>query len=272
MTFLWPGLLLLITLLPLLVLAYVIGQRRRRPSSVRYSSLVLIRDALPRSSFVRRHLPFVLFAFALAGLAVALARPVVIASVPTNQTTIILSIDVSRSMCSTDIPPSRIQAAEAAATQFIESQGSSTQIGIVAFSGFAEIVQAPTADRQKLLDALQSLTTGRRTAVGSGILDGKLAAFGPLRALQVTTDWRLENLGSTSKPNAVDFHGRLADGRLDGEGSAKFGVSDPVIGRAGALLTIHNLAAQFALSETAQAHLAVEKGDKLGTVIVDCAR
>jgi len=171
MTFLWPGLLLLISLLPLLVLAYVLGQRRRRPSSVRYSSLVLIRDALPRSSFVRRHLPFVLFAFALAGLGVALARPVVIASVPTNQTTIILSIDVSRSMCSTDIPPSRIQAAEAAATQFIESQGSSTQIGIVAFSGFAEIVQAPTADRQKLLDALQSLTTGRRTAVGSGILD-----------------------------------------------------------------------------------------------------
>jgi NADPH2:quinone reductase len=35
---------------------------------------------------------------------------------------------------------------------------------------------------------------------------------------------------------------------------------------------IHNIAAQFALSETAQAHLAVEKGDKLGTVIVDCAR
>ena len=35
---------------------------------------------------------------------------------------------------------------------------------------------------------------------------------------------------------------------------------------------IHNIAAQFALSDTAQAHLAVEKGDKLGTVIVDCAR
>lgn len=35
---------------------------------------------------------------------------------------------------------------------------------------------------------------------------------------------------------------------------------------------IHNVAAQFALSETAQAHLAVEKGDKLGTVIVDCGR
>ena len=112
-----------------------------------------------------------MFALALAGLAVAMARPVVIASVPTNQTTIVLTIDVSRSMCSTDIAPSRIEAAEAAAIDFIESQGSSTQIGIVAFSGFAEIVQAPTTDRQMLLDAVRSLTTGRRTAVGSGILD-----------------------------------------------------------------------------------------------------
>jgi Ca-activated chloride channel homolog len=171
MEFLWPGLLVLLGLVPLLVLLYVLGQRRRRPSGVRYSSLVLIREALPGSSFARRHLPFALFALALAGLAVALARPVVIASVPTNQTTIVLAIDVSGSMCSTDIPPSRIEAAEAAAIQFIEGQGSSTQIGIVAFSGFAEIVQAPTTDRQLLLDAVHSLTTGRRTAVGSGILD-----------------------------------------------------------------------------------------------------
>lgn len=170
MEFLWPGLLLVLVLVPLLVLLYVLGQRRRRPSGVRYSSLVLIRDALPRSSFLRRHLPFALFALALAGLGVALARPVVIASVPTNQTTIILAIDVSGSMCSTDIPPSRIQAAEDAAAAFIRSQGAGTQIGLVAFAGFAEIVQAPTTDRQMLFDALHSLATGRRTAVGSGIL------------------------------------------------------------------------------------------------------
>lgn len=170
MDFLWPGLLLLLLLLPVLVLVYVLAQRRRRPSGVRYSSLSLIRDALPRTSFIRRHLPFALFALSLAGLAVALARPVVIASVPTNQTTIILTIDVSGSMCSTDIPPNRLQAAEAAATRFIQSQGSGTQIGLVAFAGFAEIVQAPTTDHQLLFDALRSLVTGRRTAVGSGIL------------------------------------------------------------------------------------------------------
>jgi Ca-activated chloride channel family protein len=170
MEFLWPGLLLLLALVPIMVVLYVLGRRRRRPAAVRYSSLILVREALPSSSFVRRHLPFALFAVALAALAVAVARPVVIASVPTNEATIVLAIDVSGSMCSTDVAPSRIAAAETAAANFISSQGSSTQIGIVAFSGFAEIVQAPTTDRQLLFDALQSLQTGRRTAVGSGIL------------------------------------------------------------------------------------------------------
>lgn len=170
MDFLWPGLLLLLGLLPVLVAAYAWSLRRRRPSGVRYSSLVLVREALPGSSRLRRHLPFALFVLAVGALVVAQARPVLIVSVPANQTSIILAIDVSGSMCSADIPPSRLQAAEAAAASFIQRQGSTTQIGIVAFSGFAEVVQPPTTDSEILLDALRSLATGRRTAIGSGIL------------------------------------------------------------------------------------------------------
>jgi Ca-activated chloride channel family protein len=79
-------------------------------------------------------------------------------------------MDVSRSMCATDIPPNRLLAAEAAASSFIEGQSSTTQIGIVAFAGFAEIVQSPTTDQEVLLDVVESLTTGRRTAIGSAIL------------------------------------------------------------------------------------------------------
>ena len=137
---------------------------------MRYSSLALVREALPHQSRLRRHLPFALFLLALASLVVALARPVAIVSVPTDQTTIILAIDVSRSMCSTDIPPNRLEAAEAAALSFIQRQKSSTQIGIVAFSGFAELIQPPTTDQEALQAAIESLTTGRRTAIGSGIL------------------------------------------------------------------------------------------------------
>ena len=169
MSLLSPGFLLFLGLLPVLVVTRVLLLRRRR-SAMRYSSLSLIQEALPGSSRVRRHLPFALFTLALASLVVALARPVDIVSVPAGETTVIFAMDVSRSMCATDIPPNRLEAAEAAAASFIERQGSTTQIGIVAFAGFAEIVQAPTTDQEVLLDVVQSLTTGRRTAIGSAIL------------------------------------------------------------------------------------------------------
>ena len=106
---------------------------------------------VPGSARRRRHLPFVLFAAALAALAFAVGRPVAIAAVPANQTTIVLVMDVSGSMCSDDIEPNRLIAAENAAAAFIEHQGPSTQIGIVAFSGFAQIVQTPTNDTAALI-------------------------------------------------------------------------------------------------------------------------
>jgi Ca-activated chloride channel family protein len=73
-------------------------------------------------------------------------------------------------MCATDIEPNRLEAAKAAALSFIQSQKSSTQISIVAFAGFAEVTQSATTDQEALQSAVESLTTGRRTAIGSGIL------------------------------------------------------------------------------------------------------
>jgi Ca-activated chloride channel family protein len=169
-TFLWLGLLALLLIVPLLVGVYVWSQRRRRPTGVRYSSLSLIRAAVPGNARLRRHLPFALFAAAVAALVFAVARPTVALTIPSNETTIILAMDVSGSMCSTDIPPTRLEVAQQAASDFVRSQGSRTKIGIVAFSGFAAIIQPPTTDREALLGALASLTTGRRTAIGSGIL------------------------------------------------------------------------------------------------------
>jgi Ca-activated chloride channel homolog len=170
MDFLWAPLLVLLLLIPLLVIGYVVAQRRKRHGAIRYSSLSLVRAAAPGSSRLRRHLPFALLALGLTSLLLALARPAVIASVPANQATIVLAMDVSGSMCSTDVPPTRLQAAEQAASNFIQQQAATTQIGIVAFSGFAAVVQPPTNDQGSLLDAVHSLLTGRRTAIGSGIL------------------------------------------------------------------------------------------------------
>jgi Ca-activated chloride channel family protein len=170
MQLLSPWFLVLLAALPLLLVVYVWRLRRRRPIAARYSSLLLVREALPGSSRVRRHAPFVLLLAAIASLVLAVSRPAAIVPVPANQVTIVLALDVSGSMCSTDIQPSRLAAAEQAASSFVESQGAGTQIGVVAFSGFAELVQAPTDDREVLLDVIRSLATGRRTAIGSGIL------------------------------------------------------------------------------------------------------
>ncbi len=170
MSLLWPGFLLLLGVLPLLVAAYIWVLRRRRRFAVRYSSLSLVRAALPGNARMRRHLPFALLIAGLASLMIALGRPAAIVSVPTSQSTIVLALDVSRSMLQNDIPPSRFEAAKAAALSFIQSQNSSAQISIVAFAGFAEMVQPPTSDQEALQAAIESLTTGRGTAIGSSIL------------------------------------------------------------------------------------------------------
>jgi len=126
---------------------------------------------VPSSSRVHQHLPFALFLVGLGSLVLAIARPAAIVPVVSSQTTVVLAMDVSRSMCATDIPPNRLIAAEEAAASFVEGQGSGTQIGIVAFAGFAEIVQLPTNDEEVLLDVIAALATGRRTAIGSAILE-----------------------------------------------------------------------------------------------------
>jgi Ca-activated chloride channel family protein len=170
MDLLAPGAFVLLVVIPLLVVARILLLRRRKPA-IRYSSVSLVREAVSGSSWMRRHLPFVLFALGLTSLVVALARPVQVVAVPAGRTTVILAMDVSRSMCATDIEPNRLVAAEMAASSFIDRQSASTQIGIVAFAGFAELVQPPTTDQEVLLDVVESLTTGRRTAIGSAILE-----------------------------------------------------------------------------------------------------
>lgn len=170
MNLLWPGFLLLLGLIPLIVAVYIWILRRRRRYAVRYSSLSLVRAALPQQSRWRRHLPMALFLLALASLVMAMGRPIASVIVPSGQATIVLAMDISGSMCSTDIAPNRLMAAEEAALSFIRSQRSNTQIGIVVFAGFAEIIQPPTRDQDALERAIRSLSVARRTAIGSGIL------------------------------------------------------------------------------------------------------
>jgi Ca-activated chloride channel family protein len=170
MSLLWPGFLYLFLLIPLAVGIYLFILRRRRRFAVRYSSLSLVREAAAKQSWLRKHLPFILFLLALASLVSALTRPVATVLVPSNKATVIMAIDVSRSMCSTDIPPNRLFVAKEAALSFVQENTSGRQIGIVAFAGFAELIQIPTTDLGLLERAIESLVPARRTAIGSAIL------------------------------------------------------------------------------------------------------
>jgi len=170
MKLLWPWFLPLLLIIPLLVAVYLWILRRRRRYAVRYSTLSIIREALPKRARWRQHLPFALFLVGLTFLIVATTRPAAQVKVPLNRTTIILAIDVSRSMCAVDVPPNRLSVAQEAASAFIEEQADGTRIGLVAFAGFAEIIVPPTNDKDALLSALDNLTTSLGTAIGSATL------------------------------------------------------------------------------------------------------
>jgi Ca-activated chloride channel family protein len=74
-------------------------------------------------------------------------------------------------MCATDISPNRLEAAKDAALSYIQRQDAYTQMGVVAFAGFAVLLQPPTGDQEALEEVVEGLTTGRRTAIGSAILE-----------------------------------------------------------------------------------------------------
>jgi len=172
MSLTWPLALLTIFVVPIVLGAYLWKLRRRRKYAVRYSSVALLRSVLPKGSRLRRHLPVGLLLASLALLGFASSRPQVTRQVPIGRTSIILALDVSRSMCSTDVAPNRLAVAQAAARTFVQDQPEGTRIGIVVFSGFAQLAVPPTTDRKELIGAIDGLTTAIGTAIGSAILKG----------------------------------------------------------------------------------------------------
>lgn len=170
MSFAQPYLLLSLLAAAALLAAYVWQLRRRRRNVVRYSNVALVRAAVGTQHRWRRHVPIALVLASLAVLGVASARPQVRADVPVASSAVILALDVSGSMCATDVSPNRLTAAQEAVRQFIRSQNEETRIGLVLFSGFAQLSVAPTHDRAQLLQAVDVATTGRGTAIGAAIL------------------------------------------------------------------------------------------------------
>jgi len=177
MTFLWSDVLWLLLGVPVLIALYVALLRRRKRVAIRYTNLDLVREAMGPWQRFRRHVPPLLFLLAVIAGIIASARPSAVITLPSEQRTIILAMDVSLSMRAHDVEPSRLEAAQAAAKAFVKEQPSDVRIGIVSFAGTASVVQTPTQNREDLVAAIDRFELQRHTAIGSGIIVSLAALF-----------------------------------------------------------------------------------------------
>ncbi len=170
MSFLWPAMFLLLLLLPVFIGVYLLLFIRRQQAAARYGKLGFLQQAQGRGLALRRLIPTVFFGLGLVLLIVALARPQMVVSIPRVVGTVVLAFDVSGSMGADDLKPTRMEAAKAAAQDFVAQQPRTVQIGVVAFSDSGVSVQAPTSDRDVVLAAIKRLTPERGTSLANGIL------------------------------------------------------------------------------------------------------
>jgi Ca-activated chloride channel family protein len=161
----------LLALVPvaLLVVAYLLQQRRRSAYAVRFATLPMLETLLPKRPGWRRHVPAALLLLCFAVLALAAARPQVDRLVPRERATVMVVVDVSLSMQATDVPPDRLTAARAAAQQFIEGLPEGFNVGVVSFSGVTTVLDAPGPDHDAAIAALDRLELDEGTAIGDGV-------------------------------------------------------------------------------------------------------
>jgi len=164
--FVWPRLLWLLASLPLWLILYIAWQRRGVQRAWPSASMVT-GVAQPR---LTRHTPALLVLLGLAGLLLAMARPQAILLLPSRIDTVMLAIDSSGSMRATDVQPSRIEAAQAAAKSFVLGQPGQVKLGVVSVAGAAALVQAPTDQRDLVIQAIEQLSLQPGSALGSGIV------------------------------------------------------------------------------------------------------
>jgi Ca-activated chloride channel family protein len=164
-----PWWFLLLLVVAALAAGYLVTQRMRRKRTMRFANLELLDKVAPKSQGWIRHLPASLIILSLLLFTVALAGPTAEQKVPRNRATVVLVIDVSLSMESTDVAPSRIKAAQAAAKSFAQGMTPGVNLGLISFAGTATVLVAPTTERSGVVKAIDNLKLAQSTATGEGI-------------------------------------------------------------------------------------------------------
>ncbi|MBI1299057.1 VWA domain-containing protein [bacterium] len=220
MSFIWPTMLFSLLTVPVLVALYVRNQRRRQQIAERYGSLGFVQASSGPALGRRRHVPALLFLAGLTILLMALARPQAVVSLPRLQGTVVLAFDVSGSMAATDMEPSRMEAAKAAATEFVLRQPSTVRIGVVAFSDGGLPVLAPTNNQDEVLAAIARMGPERGTSLGQGILLAVESVFAKDGAPPIYSNLTPEPT-ATPQPVPAGSYGSAAIVMLtDGENTA----------------------------------------------------
>lgn len=202
MTFIWPAMLLSVLVLPALVALYAHMHRRRQQIAARFGSLGLTQQSSGRGPGLRRHIPAALFLIGLTILTIGLARPSAVVSLPSARGTVLLTFDVSGSMAADDIQPTRMEAAKAAAREFVQRQPPTVQIGVVAFSDSGLAIQPPTNDQQAVLAAIERLAPARGTSLANGIF-AALNVWDAMNARETTNYYSNRPAEPTPTPTPV---------------------------------------------------------------------
>ena len=169
LSFQWPEALAALAVVPLLAGLYVLGERRRERAGARFGNPALLPNVVGRGPGLRRHVPLAVLLVAVAAMIVGVARPHATVSVKREEATVVLAMDVSRSMTANDVRPTRLRAAEAAAKAFLGKVPEKFQVALVSFGSRAVVVVAPTPDRSLVADGLDALRPGEGTALGDAI-------------------------------------------------------------------------------------------------------
>ena len=177
MTLQYPPVLIAAVLVTAAAIAGYVRLHRRRAANLTAAGFGRLAGGSRRAT-LRRHVPYALLLAALPVLLVGLARPQAEVAVPRVSGTVLLAFDVSNSMTATDVAPSRLAAAQAAATAFVEDQPTTVDVGVLLFGDQALLTQAPTGDRSAAIAAIRRLSAGGGTSLGQAILVGLGAIVG----------------------------------------------------------------------------------------------
>jgi Ca-activated chloride channel family protein len=169
-SFRWPIVLVALVVVPLMLVAYALRERKRGARGARFANPALMPNLVSKTPRWRRHVIPVVLLLALAALVLGAARPQRTIIAATHQATIVLAIDSSRSMTATDVRPNRLTAAKAAANTLVASLPVDGRVGVVGFTRIVHTLNAPTDDRSVVAGSLQHLTVGGGTAIGDAIV------------------------------------------------------------------------------------------------------